>query len=256
MAEAIRQLTTYRGIDPRDFGLIAYGAAGPLVATQVARSLQMPRVVIPALAGVFSAFGLLEASAFAEDVEPVMDIATEEVMADVFAKMRSTAVRLVDEVSERDSGSVHAEFVVDAMYVGQRWDLPAIVDPTRTDCLAHLKAAFDEAHTKQFGYSLPAEVHISTVRTRAVATGARTVRPALLTVTEPGRERARREIVIGGRSHPDVPVYRVGELEPGQQVTGPAVLESTNYTGLLVSGDQANINEFGDIVVEILGATL
>jgi N-methylhydantoinase A len=248
MAEAVRQLTVYRGADPREFGLLAYGAAGPLVATQIARTLQMPRVVIPALAGVFSAFGLLGAKVFEEEVTPVMQIASEELAADLFARLRESGARLA-----RQSGSddVHLEFRVDAMYAGQRSELEALVDPTHPEPLTHLKEAFGEAHRRQFGYSLPAEVYVSTLRTRAVEAAAREILPPELEAREEGGPKGARDIVIAGERHEGVPIYDSAALAPGQSVAGPAVVEAASYTAIFGPGDVAEINSVGDIVVEI-----
>ncbi|QVQ54155.1 hydantoinase/oxoprolinase family protein [Spiractinospora alimapuensis] len=250
MAEAIRQLTVYRGVDPREFSLLAYGAAGPFAATQVARVLEMPRVVFPALAGVFSAFGLLEGAGFEEEVSPVMALASEELVADAFARMRETAARLEGNLGG-DTETLHAEFVVDAMYAGQRWELPAFVDPTRTDALAHLTEAFNAAHHRQFGYSLPAPLHISSVRVRVVSTADRTVRPQALTPKADAAPRTHRTIVIGGVEHDGAAVYRADEFAPGQVVHGPAVIEAASYTGVLDAGDVARVNEVGDVIVEL-----
>ena len=242
------ELTVYRGADPREFGLLAYGAAGPLAATQIARTLQMPRVVIPALAGVFSAFGLLGAKVFEEEVTPVMAVAGEELAADLFARLRESGARLGAQAAGED---FHLEFRVDAMYAGQRSELEALIDPTHPEPLAHLKEAFGEAHRRQFGYSLPAEVYVSTLRTRAVESAAREILPPELEARQAGESKGARDIVIGGERHENVPIYDSAALAPGQRLAGPAVVEAPSYTAVFAPGDVAEINSVGDIVVEI-----
>ena len=61
MARAVKAVTTYRGRDPRDFALLAFGGNGPIFAAALAESLGMRHVLVPSAAGVFSALGLLEA---------------------------------------------------------------------------------------------------------------------------------------------------------------------------------------------------
>lgn len=250
MAEAIRHLTVYRGVDARDFGLLAYGAAGPLAATQVARVLQMPRVVLPALAGVFSAFGLLEGATFEEAVLPIMAVASDEVVGDVLGRMREEAARMVGTF-DGDADLLHVEFYLDAMYLGQRWELPALVDPGQPEALAHLQEAFAEAHTRQFGYSLPAPIYVASGRVRVVSAEDRAARPSRLTAGSDAAPRAHRTLVIGGQQLQDVPVLRADDLAPGQIVRGPAVLEGSSYTGVLVDGDVARVTEVGDIIVDL-----
>jgi N-methylhydantoinase A len=248
MAEAVRQLTVYRGSDPREFALLAYGAAGPLVATQVARALRMPRVVFPALAGVFSAFGLLGARVFEEEVIPVMSVATEEIAAGLFARLRESGARLIGTPGREDA---HLEFRLDGMYAGQRSELEALVDPTHEQPLAHIREVFDAAHRRQFGYALPADVYVSTLRTRAVESSAEDLLPPELEVLEEGTPKHERTIVIGGKRHDGVPVYESVGLAPGQRLTGPAIVEAPSYTAVIGDGDVAEINSVGDIVVEI-----
>jgi N-methylhydantoinase A len=248
MAEAVRQLTVYRGADPREFGLLAYGAAGPLAATQVARTLHMPRVVIPALAGVFSAFGLLGAKVFQEEVVPVMSVVTEQLTEELFARMREIGARLTEAA---DSDRVLLEFRVDAMYAGQRSELEALVDPTQEHALAHLQEAFGAAHQRHVGYSMPAEIYVATLRVRAVEAAASDVLPPELEVRQDGRPRSHRDITIAGREHADVPVYRAVEFAAGQRIVGPAVVEAPSYTAVFDAGDVGEVNAVGDIVVEI-----
>jgi N-methylhydantoinase A len=208
----------------------------------------MPRVVIPALAGVFSAFGLLGAKVFEEEVTPVMSIATEELAGELFARLRESGAGLVEASGREDA---HLEFRVDAMYAGQRSELEALVDPTHPEPLVHLKEAFGEAHRRQFGYSLSAEIYVSTLRTRAVEAAAREVLPPELEAGEEGGPTGARDIVIAGERHEAVPVFSSAALAPGQRVAGPAVVEAPSYTAVFGPGDVAEVNSVGDIVVEI-----
>jgi N-methylhydantoinase A len=248
MAEAVRQLTVYRGADPREFGLLAFGAAGPLAAAQVARTLQMPHVVIPALAGVFSAFGLLGAKVFEEEVVPVMSVVGEDLAEELFAQMREIGARLT---AASGSDRTMLEFRVDAMYAGQRSELEALVDPTKGPALQHLQEAFGAAHQRHVGYSMPAEIYVATLRVRAVEAAATHVLPPELEEREDGRPRTHRDITIAGTRHADVPVYRAVEFAPGQRIVGPAVIEAPSYTAVIDQGDVGEVNTVGDVVVAI-----
>ncbi|MEV1295949.1 hydantoinase/oxoprolinase family protein [Pseudonocardia sp. NPDC049635] len=252
MAEAIRHLTVYRGVDPREFGLLAYGAAGPLAATQVARVLQMPKVVIPALAGVFSAFGLLEGSHVHEEVVPMMSVGTPDTVVAAFETLRETALTAVERFG-RTADEVDVEFIVDAMYMGQRWELPTRVDPTHTDPVAHLNEEFGATHTRQFGYALPAPIQIASLRVRVLAADTPAPRPAPLPQRPVAHPVGLREVVLGGHRIP-VEIYRSTELAPGQIVRGPAVLEAPSSTCVLVAGDVARVDDRGDIVVDLEGS--
>lgn len=251
MAEAVRRLTVYRGVDPREFGLVSYGAAGPLVATQVARTLQMGRVVVPALAGVFSAYGLLSSHAFEEEVTPVMTLASQPVVEDLFARARDSVSDLAARLRVRGSDELVVECWIDATYLGQRSELAAAIDPAHPQPFEHLNEAFATAHHRQFGYSLPAPIYIQTLRTRAVSTQTRRLLPARLTNDTPGEPHRHRDMSVAGGVQHDVPVYAADSFAAGQIIRGPAVIEAQTYTALLVSGDVATVNEVGDVVIEI-----
>lgn len=251
MAEAVRRLTVYRGADPREFGLVSYGAAGPLVASQIARSLQMPRVVIPSLSGVFSAYGLLTAQAFEEEVTPVMATVTPEVAGDVLVRARKSLQELARKVRSNGNEDLVVEAWIDATYLGQRSELAAVLDPEHPDALQHVTEAFAAAHERQFGYSLPAPIYIQTLRTRAVAADQRPLFPPRLTNTTPAEPTRHRDITLMGQLNRAVPVYVADEFAPQQVIHGPAVIEAQTYTGVLVAGDRATVNEFGDVLIEI-----
>lgn len=252
MAEAVRQLTIYRGVDPRQFGLLAYGAAGPVVATQVARTLSMPTVVIPALSGVFSAFGLLSAKVKEEEVSSVMALADEATVAEMFAAARRRAEKAIASLTDEQAGHrIYSECLVDATYRGQRTVLSATVDPTHADPFGHFVEEFETAHRRQFGYSLGAEIYIQTVRTRAIVADEATVSAALLEDGPPVQPTGRRSVAMGRQVAKDVPIYADSRFAPGQSFAGPAVIHAPTYTALLVDGDHATTNEVGDIVIEV-----
>jgi N-methylhydantoinase A len=166
----------------------------------------------------------------------------------MFARLREGGTRLI---AASGSENAHLEFRVDAMYAGQRSELEALVDPTHPEPLAHLKEAFGEAHRRQFGYSLPAEVYVSTLRTRAIEAAAREILPPELEAREEGSPSGARDIVIAGERHEGVPVFDSAALAPGQRIAGPAIIEAPSYTAVFGPGDEAEINSVGDIVVEI-----
>lgn len=208
-------------------------------------------MVIPALSGVFSAFGLLTAQAFEEEVTPVMATVTAEVADDVFDRARKSLGVLIRQLRGRGNQDVVVEAWLDATYLGQRWELAAVIDPSHPEPLAHLTEAFAAAHRRQFGYSLDAPIYVQTLRTRAVSTDQRRLFPPRLTNSQPAQPKRRRDITLMGELNRDVPVYNADDFAPNQVVTGPAVIEAQTYTGVLVAGDIATVNEFGDVIIEI-----
>ncbi|MBU0595671.1 hydantoinase/oxoprolinase family protein, partial [Candidatus Bipolaricaulota bacterium] len=174
MERAIRVMTIERGHDPRGFALLAFGGAGPLHAVSIARRMSIPRVLVPAAAGVLSALGLLAAETGRDEsrsiVRPLRDVELNEISG------------VIDELTRRGRGALLEEGVPeramavavsgDLRYLGQSHELaiPVLgvrggrVDAATVDAL---EAAFHESHRARFGHARPERaVEWVTVRVR------------------------------------------------------------------------------------------
>src|SRR5690606_15296733 len=121
---------TYRGRDPRDFALIAFGGNGPLIAAQIADELSMSRILIPDHAGVFSAFGLLVARAEQEFSQALVRRAssvTPDEIAGIFAQLRARAMEVLVEERHDPADAVLRRFA-ELRYSGQAYELTVPVD--------------------------------------------------------------------------------------------------------------------------------
>ncbi|MGK2954566.1 MAG: hydantoinase/oxoprolinase family protein [Solirubrobacterales bacterium] len=152
MIRALRVMTVERGLDPRQFTLLAFGGAGPLHATGIADDLGITEILVPMDGGVFSALGLAAADRRSDSVQTVLlsgEMITTEALADLIGD--------ADEVSW------------DLRYEGQSFELTVpdmSADPHR------LRELFEEAHDRQFGYrDGEATVELVTVRRRFVEAG-------------------------------------------------------------------------------------
>ncbi len=255
MAELIREMTVYRGLDPRDYALIAFGAAGPLAASAIARELEIPSVWVPSLAGAFSAYGLNQADFVCECTRPVMGVVQElrdATLAETFSALIGETVERIREhgIPRRDI-SVALSF--DGMYVGQSWELttqlPALPE---TGVGQALSAAFNDTHDLLRGYKLQ-EMPIRILTARVSGFGRRAARhdregaragaaDGRASSPPKGALLARRPVWFGA-SVLDAPCYRMRALRPGNVVAGPAVLHDENFTVLLQPGDEGHIDE-------------
>jgi N-methylhydantoinase A len=255
MAELIREMTVYRGLDPRDYALIAFGAAGPLAAAAIARELEIPTVWVPSLAGAFSAYGLNQADFVCERTRPVMGVLQElpEVsLTETFSALAEETVARIREhgIARRDI-SVAMSF--DGMYVGQSWELTTQLPPLpETGVGQSLTAAFNDTHELLRGYKLD-QMPIRILTARVTGFGRRAARNgrkragvagAEGRASQPGKGAliGRRPVWFGSRVL-ETPCYRVRALKPGNVVAGPAVLHDENFTVLLQPGDEGHIDE-------------
>jgi N-methylhydantoinase A len=155
MAEAIRELTVERGLHPKDFGLAAFGGAGPLHAAFLADELEIDRVVIPAHSGAFSAWGMLQGD-IRHDVVTTFYRRFEEASQDLPPVIEALRADVVDVLRQEagDAHEVRFETSVELRYVGQEYSLlVALPGTTADDALA---TAFHAAYQQRYGHSNPA----------------------------------------------------------------------------------------------------
>jgi N-methylhydantoinase A len=239
MARALRKVSTERGVDPAGLALVAYGGAGPLHATALARELGCRAVVVPPAPGVLSALGLLLAPARYEASRTVMAAADED-LTDAWAGLEAQA----REELERQgvAGRITVSRIADARYVGQSHELRIVAEAG-----ADLVQLLHRAHQEAYGYAMPDE-QVLVVTLRAVAQGEPILSqpPSDWDLGEPMPERSRE---IGGAGAARV-VSRAG-LSAGDEVHGPALVEQSDTTTLLAAGEVAVIDDAGNLVVHL-----
>ena len=151
MALAVRSITTERGLDPRDYALVAYGGGGPLHAVAIARELGIPRVVVPPSPSTFSAWGMLATDLRHDLVRTVL-----EPLERPTPRGRTPATSRCSARSRRSCPPVGAATLhraADLRYLGQEHTVTVTVE-TLADWPA-LRRRFDEAHQRAYGYAAP-----------------------------------------------------------------------------------------------------
>jgi N-methylhydantoinase A len=255
MANAIRALTVHRGIDPRAFTLVAFGGAGPLHAAFLAQELGIPRVVVPASPGTFSAWGMLQADLRHGLVRSFYRALEQTAAGDVEQTYRALEREGAQILRDEGVDSGHMRFVrtADMRYVGQEYTLSVpLPSPVDDRSLADLATRFHDAYEQRYGHRNVAE-SIEFVALRVMAVG---VLPAL---PLPRRDRERRgpappaatrRVVFGGEAVP-TGVYRRETLGPGQTLPGPAIVEEPSCTTVIPPGGQATVDAWGQIVLTV-----
>jgi N-methylhydantoinase A len=242
MARALRAVTVARGVDPRDFALLAFGGAGPLHATQIADELGMARVLCAQAAGVLSALGLV--------VSPWRRDAQRSVLlhGDALSAPRvGEAVRELGAQARAGLGDQQAPLraVYELRYRGQSFEL-AVQGELEPEIDA-LRAAFDERHEERYGYrDAEAELELVTVRVSAIARAPEVQLSAGDTRGEPARARRR---AVFDDAEVELEVLR-GLPEPGTELRGPGVLELPDTTVVVSPGWAAAVHDTGTIALQ------
>lgn len=171
MTRALRVVTVERGIDPRDYALVAFGGAGPLHAVAIAEELGITRVIAPRASGVLAAFGLVVTPRRRDAQRSVLrsgDALTAEAIRGDVAELADAARRALGAGA---GGDVQIAVTYELRYRGQAFELAVPGPPDATP--AQLRDAFEAAHAERYGYRDPDQaIELVTVRVRASAGGA------------------------------------------------------------------------------------
>jgi len=172
MTRAVKAVSTYRGRDPRDFALFAFGGNGPVVAAHVAEILEMKRIIIPPHPGVFSAFGLLLSDVVHEMAQGYLRSLSRIDVADIRQHYLSMEKELLGSLREAGYGEEEVQFtwLADLRYTGQAHELSTKVPvgADRSFEMAALIEAFEIEHEKTYGHRAKADaVECVTLRINA-----------------------------------------------------------------------------------------
>ena len=256
MERALRVVSVERGHDPRDFGLVAFGGAGPLHATALAAELDVPRVLVPRTAGVLSALGLL-----ISDV--LYDYSTSRVRsweavdpADLRATFDEFVARGREQLADENLSASQTRFErsVDLRYAGQSFELsvPVPEGPIDSQTKATIRDRFHARHRQRYGHAYEDEpVELVTLRTRArgvVETP--DLRQDAVTGEVADAVAEERPVHFDGDVR-DTRVYRRERLPTGAAFTGPAVVEGAESTVVVCPDQTVEVDEYGTLVVEV-----
>lgn len=256
MARAIRVISVERGYDPRDYALVAFGGAGPLHAGRLARELEIPTILVPAIPGILCAFGLLAANMRTDFSRTLVVPAAVESLETINAglqELRELAEAWFEqEAIASDDRAVQP--VADMRYVGQNYELSVPLSSTSLDdeSLAEALEAFHLAHDQSYGYSAPTEpVQIVTLRMEATGLVPPPALPLVATdgTLEEARIENRTTWLSESGGWTDVPVYDRGRLSAGLRFTGPAIVEQMDSTTLILPGQEVEIDQYGNLII-------
>jgi N-methylhydantoinase A len=245
IAGAVRTVSVEKGGDPRGAYLVAFGGAGGLHATSLARSLGMAGVVIPPFGGVFSALGLLLAPPRSDAVRSVL------VSDQNFGHIGETAGDLNAEVlgALKRAGftDVMVSFSVDTRYLGQAHEIS--VPWSRGDGVGDVRARFESIHLTRNGFVRPDDA-IEIVAMRGVGVAAPVLTIDDVSHWEPTAHRSDGRRDVGTREGTvSALVVDRSALAVGDVIRGPAIIEEVESTTFLASADSAVVHESGAMEV-------
>jgi len=264
MGQAMRLVTVQRGLDPRAFCMVAFGGAGPAHANALAAALGIPVVLIPPAPGVAAALGMLVSDLRhdyrATHLQPLAGAHAADLAAIFHDFAASADATLAGEGVPAER--IRLERYLDMRYIGQSWKLSVPLGPedlADDAALMRLKSAFDQLHETTYSYCAPDDqaeiVNLGMLATglmprielRAVPTGERSPCAAHTSTRE----------VFFGEDSGFVPsnVFDRYLLRVGNMIEGPAIIEEVDSTTVVHPGYEAEVGQFGVLMLRRAGAT-
>jgi N-methylhydantoinase A len=256
MAQAVRLVTVERGYDPRDFVYLAFGGAGPVHAVELARELQMPKVILPPMPGLFSAFGMLVADMLHDlqaSITRTLDELTPQELAGRFAELEGKAHALMRDAGV-DPQRVKVERRVDCCYLAQAETLqiPIPDGSIGQGTIEAVAKAFEREHQRHWNFMQPDRpVRAVNIRLRVAGQMGQRISgkdaPHSDAKPKPAGE-AKVHLEGGFRT---VPRYRRADLRPGDQLDGPLVVEEPSTRLPIDVGDRLRVDADHNLIVDV-----
>lgn len=256
MADAVRLVSIRRGLDPRDFALIAFGGAGALHGAGVARELGIPTVIVPPSPGVTSAMGCLLVDIQHDLSMMYTAVASSADLKDLNRQFQSLEEEAVERL--RHEGVADADAVlqrgISMRYQGQWRSLQVSMGSGET-ALEEAIESFHQEHERQFSFrqnALPVEIyqlHLRAVGKTPKPTFARSERVP----NAQAEPHSHREVFFDDKWY-ETPIYDRETLPVGFEFTGPAIIDQLDSTTVVPPDTLASIDEWKNIRIQLVQA--
>lgn len=253
MARTIKAVTVERGVDPRDFAILAFGGSGPVHACDLARTLNISRVIFPKSPGVFTATGMLAAKVeryFLRSLNGMLDQLPIDQVNSLLRDMRAEAVASLAEEGYSPE-QIECGFEADLRFKGQDFELPIALPETVTERDRDLlRAAFLEAYKGIYGYASDDRVEIVNIRLNASGNqGNRLSFVPHAPDTATAEATSRKIYHSRTDGWVDTPIYERSTFKGGVQ--GPLIIQSPDTTIVIPPRATADLDAFGNVVATL-----
>jgi N-methylhydantoinase A len=252
MEKAIRVVSIERGFDPREFALVSFGGAGGLHACELAKSLSVPRVIVPPLPGALSAIGILVSDVVKDYSRTVLWSVSGELPIGKLNR-EFTGLRRDAETALREEGwkgAIRYQTSLDIRYRGQGHELNIPYSRGLVD-------DFRREHQRRYGYSYPERaVELVTLRLRAKLKSESELSSSQLRI-DPPLVRSTRSMRVENASVSfhgvklKTAVHAREELQPGKKYYGPALITEYSATTVVPPGLFFSLDRAGNLVIQI-----
>jgi N-methylhydantoinase A/acetone carboxylase, beta subunit len=257
MLNALKLVSVRKGYDPREFALVAFGGGGPMHAVSLAKELNIKKVIIPLAASVFSAWGMLMTDLRSDDIQTYNARLIDPDYAAINAEWRKLEEKAYRDNAEKGVVRENIYFVhyLDMRYIGQDHTVKVRVpgEDMNPENLRTFIEAFHKEHELNYSFRLDdsgveiVNMHLASFG-RVEKVPVKTLEAKPYTLDEAVLEV--RPVIFEGTGKVDTVIYARERLSPGMKVAGPAIIEEVSASTVIEPGMTANIDNFGDIIIE------
>ncbi|MGY8669136.1 hydantoinase/oxoprolinase family protein [Bradyrhizobium sp. UFLA05-109] len=258
MVRAVRGISVERGLDAREYTLLAFGGAGPLHGSEVARALGMKEILVPSNPGILCAQGLVVSDLLERFVRtvriPLNEPDAHTKLFQSLGDLRQEAARWLESEYIPQNAKLNLSVTIDMRYQGQNFELSIpLTDSCATTAIDNLRRKFFAAHDRNYGFYNPNDpVEIVNVRVvQRVKLYNFEVKKVRQTKTSAPIPDETRDVYFDPDAAVPTPVYYRDKLRPGMTFTGPAVVEQLDATTIVFPGDAVGIDETGSMLIEV-----
>ncbi|WP_339673631.1 hydantoinase/oxoprolinase family protein [Dasania marina] len=256
MVNALKLISINKGYDPRDFSLMAFGGGGAMHAVELAAELNIPKVIIPPHAGVFSAYGMLMLDLRRDYIQTQILPLSENAKDDLLNAFGQQERQAYEDYLADDFGAekVRFEHYIDARYKGQEHTVKVPFNKNSQLDLNAIIQSFHQVHEKAYTYRL--DVAIEVVNVHLVAYGL-VEKSELQSLPQAPSEDAssayvgEREVDYDVAGVHQAAIYHREKLLPGMLITGPAIIEESTTTTVVLPNNRVTLDKFGGLHIQV-----
>jgi len=252
MVKAIKAVTTYRGRDPRDFSMIAFGGNGGIHGVGIARSLGMKRVIVPVCAGVFSAVGLAVAerkvTVATAYLMPLRE-AREEQVNTLYAELHEKGAKLLHRTIKETTCFMQ----LDLRAKGQAFEITVDLGHSTfsTRFVQEVVDRFIQEYEIRYCHKPESSAEIEVVALRMTVSDATYSPPDSIRMkTSESGLPSRRNVYFGGGQSIETPVVNRAYVQ-GKTIPGPLIIEEYEGTTIIPPDANVSLDDIGNIVIDL-----
>jgi N-methylhydantoinase A/oxoprolinase/acetone carboxylase beta subunit len=253
MEKAIRVISIERGHDPRDFTLMSFGGAGGMHAMDIATNLKISSIIVPKNAGVLSAVGLLMANSIKDYSRSILKTSEQTTRKELDKHLLELQKKSLQDMKKEgfQQEDIQISPFLDLRYLGQSYEitLPYLIG--EADSMSFVNA-FHKAHRRLYSYHHPERpVEIVNIRLKSIGITKKIklTKHRMQQSTPPKQARLQNQHLYHGGKKYRAPAYLREHLEPGNRITGPALIVDQESTTFLPPSYSLRVDGFMNLVI-------